>query len=505
MVNSRSFRNAVAVTMVVLLTTCSVWAAEPTEPSTDGILRAIPAGTLFCVRINNLDNTLTAATEFVKGIAPESFDAKSAVVTGVLGKMLGDENLTGVNMKRNFAVFGMNVPGDSPSPMPMGDMFIGALIPVRNYDNFISGSPNLSEPDDEGISTITVDGRPNGFAMKYRRFALCGPPGNRDKLIRVKELMGQRRQNLSSVLDAGDTELAANSPAWLYLNVKQGSNLVGPMVFGMLEQMKVKLQEMKESGEGPPMVDPSGIVNFYAGIFKIMMSGTEHVTVGLSPTYDKCNITVGIKAVPGTEMAEIVGGPVEGDFENLLGYLDDGTMMNLVGKVDHKSLKATYIKLFDLMGQMTTEGIPEEDLKELKNLTTKMIDAIGDSLAISFGVSSGESPAFSIKYVIKVRDEEAFKQVIEKELRMMEEGAFAELYKGFGMEVDLKVERDADTYKGIKIDAAKAAFKMGDDDSIQSQMIQKMLGDALDYRWALVEGYCVYSIGSDSKETIRKL
>ena len=94
---------------------------------------------------------------------------------------------------------------------------------------------------------------------------------------------------------------------------------------------------------------------------------------------------------------------------------------------------------------------------------------------------------------------------IEKELRMMQEGVLAKLYKGFGMEMDIKVERDADTYKGISIDAAKVVFRMGDEDSPQSQMLKIIWGDGLDYRWAFVDGYCTYSIGGDADKRIREL
>jgi hypothetical protein len=49
------------------------------------------------------------------------------------------------------------------------------------------------------------------------------------------------------------------------------------------------------------------------------------------------------------------------------------------------------------------------------------------------------------------------------------------------------------------------AFKIGDEKSPQTEMIKKIYGDALDYRWAFVEGYCVYSIGGGADQTIREL
>lgn len=506
MTNFRNLKNAVILATVVLLAAGSgVWAQRSAKPSSDGLLRVIPAKTLFCVRINKLDGTLGTANEFLKGVAPESFDAKAEVLSK-LGKLLGNENLRGVNTKGNFVLFGLNLPGEQASPNPMGNMFIGALMPVRDYEKLVSSSSNLGEPDDDGISTISVNDRPQGFATQLRRFALLSPPGARGNLIRVKKMMAQRGQGLVNALDAGEEELAASSPVWLYLNVQEGSQLIGPMVFAGLEKMKADLQKMKDSGQTPMMIDPAGIVSFYAGIIKMVIGGTEHIMVGLSPTSDICSLTVCMKAVPGTDMAEIVGGPVTGDFENMLGYLDDGAMMNVAGKVDHKSLKTAYMRMIDLVGQMVAGAMSEADVGQLKELTKQAIDAMGDSLALSVGVGGEGSCPFSAKYVLKVRDKEAFGKVIEKELQLMQEGeVLAKFYEGLGMEMDVEIDRNPDTYKQVRIDAAKVAFGMGDEDSQQAQMLKKMFGDALNYRWAFLDDYCVYSIGGDADKTIREL
>ncbi len=505
MFSSRSLKNVILVAIVAMLAVGGVWAAESARPRVSaGMLGAIPAKSLFCIRINNFEGTLGAANEFLKDIVPESFDAKAALFSK-LGSVLGDNDLKGINKKGNIAIFGVEVPSESAAPGPMGNMFIGALLPVTEYEDFISGNSNCSEPDEQGISTITVNGQPRGLATNFRRFALLCPPNASDNLIKVKEMLAQRRESLRRSLSPDERQQASNSPIWIYLNVKQGSKMVGPMLFGKLEQMKAQLQKLKESGEGPPMmVDPSGIINFYGGIFKMLLNGTDYVMLGLAPTSDSCSVTVGVKAVPETEMAAIVGSPVDGDFGNILGYLDDGAMINIGAKVDHPSLKAGYMKLFELVGQMIPGGIPEADLEKIKTLTTEGINALGDSIAVSVGVNGKGSTPFWGKYVIEVKDEKAFKELLEKELQMMEDGAFGELYKGFGMEMNVKINRGAGNYKGITIDAAKVNFKISEK-SLQSQMIGGMFGDGLDYSWAFVNNHCVYTIGGDADKMIREL
>jgi len=107
MVKSRNFRFTVIVPMyigiVLMLAAGSVWAERTARRGAAGMLGAIPAESLLCVRINRLDNSLGAVNEFLGGIAPESFDAKALI--SKLGSLLGDEQLRGVNKNGNFALF----------------------------------------------------------------------------------------------------------------------------------------------------------------------------------------------------------------------------------------------------------------------------------------------------------------------------------------------------------------------------------------------------------------
>ncbi len=139
-------------------------------------------------------------------------------------------------------------------------------------------------------------------------------------------------------------------------------------------------------------------------------------------------------------------------------------------------------------------------------MLTKGIDAMGDSLAITFGSKTDDASPFVGKYVIQVRDQAAFEEVLQKELKLMEEGeVLADLYKGFGMKMDVEIDEDAGTYKGVKIGAAKVTFKAGGDDAMQTKMFEKMFGDGIDYRWAFEKGNCLYTLGSDADQTVREL
>ncbi len=503
MVKSKSFRLAAVIAVVVLPAAGGVWAQRSAKLGAVGLMGSIPAESLFCVQINKIDDSLGAVNAYLKGIAPESFDAK-AMVFSKLGSLLGDEKLRGVNRNGNFALFAVTIPGDSQKD-PMGNLFIGALLPVRNYDNFISRNPNCGQPDEAGISTITVDSKPQALVTRFRRFALLCPPPCGEKLPQAKKILAQRKRSLVNNLDDNAKKLATSSSVWVYLNVKQGAPLIKPMLFGKLDQIKSELQKAKDSGQAPMMIDPSGVISFYGGIFKMLLEGTDRIAVVLSPSSESCNFTFSLKPLPGTEMADIVGQELGGNFDPMLSYLEDGAMMNIAGKVDHKSLITAYTKFLDLFGKMIPDSISENDLQALKELTTETINAIGDSLAITGKVDSEDSGPFRAKYIIEVKYKEAFEQAVDKLLKMMEDGVFNKLYKGFGIEMDVEINRDTGTYKGNSIGEALVKFKMGEDESMQGQMMAKMFGEGLEYRWTFAEKYFVYTIGADADQTLRAL
>jgi hypothetical protein len=489
--------------MAVLMTVGSAWATDAAKRTRGGALQMLPAETLFCVRVNNLDSTFTAVNEYLKGVAPDSFDAKDEVLSK-LTEMLGGKKPRAVNVKGTFAVFGVNLPSKEPAVNPFANLFVGGLVQVRNYRKFVSGNPNVGEADDEGISKITVDGEEEAIVTRKGRFAVVCPPRSRDKLIRFKKMRIGRKRGLGALLDDSEKELFRASPIWLYGNVQQASKLFAPMIFGQIEAMK-GLMKMTQEQNKIAMVNPAAIVDFYIEIFEMLLKGTDSLAIGIVPTAEKCTFTLQCKAVDDTLMAKLLVAPEGGNLLELLGYLENGTFVNVVTKVDRKGMNLGYMKMIDFFAAISPDAMGKAEVDKLKKLTAKSINAIGDCIAISMKPGDAKSGPFSFKYVIQVKDEQAFKEVIEEELKMIEDGMFDKMYKSFGLDVHLGIKRKTATYRGVEVGSAKLSFKMADEDSPEAEMIDKIWGKGLRYRWALLDGYCVYAFGGDCDKNIRKL
>jgi hypothetical protein len=503
MTYSKSFKKCVITVLAVLTTVGSAWAGDAAKKTRDRALQMLPADTLFCVRVNNLDSTCTAVNEYLKGVAPESFDVKEEVLSKLV-EMLGSKKPRGINVKGTFAIFGVNLPSKESEVKPFANLFVGALVQVRNYDSFVSRNPNVGEADDKGISKITVDGHEEAIVTRKGRFAVMCLTRSRDKLIRFKKMRIGRKRRLGAVLDESEKELLRASPIWLYGNVQQASKQFAPIVFAQIEAMKGLLKKSQEQGK-TAMVDPSAIVDFYIEMFEMVLKGTDRVGIGIVPTAEKCTFTLQCNAVDGTLLAQLLSAPEGGDLIELIGYLENGALMNVITKVDRKGMNLGYMKMIDLFASISPDAIGKAETDKLKKLTAKFINAIGDGVAISMKPGDEKSGPFSFKYVIQVKDEQAFKEVIEEELKMIDEGMFDKIYKSFGLDIHLKIERETATYRGVEIGSAKLSFKMADDDSPEAEMIDKIWGKGLQYRWALLDGYCAYGFGGDSEKIIHNL
>jgi len=93
---------------------------------------------------------------------------------------------------------------------------------------------------------------------------------------------------------------------------------------------------------------------------------------------------------------------------------------------------------------------------------------------------------------------------IQRKMRYFCHIHLGDLYKSFGMAMDVEVDEDADTYKGVKIGAAKVIVKPSGD-AMQAKIFENMFGDGLYYCWAFEKDTCVYTLGSDAKNTVREL
>ncbi|MBA7660180.1 hypothetical protein ES703_68180 [subsurface metagenome] len=509
MIKSKHPILSVAAVLSILFASAGLRAETSANPASDKLLQKIPAETLFVVRVNNFDYTLGQIDQFLAGASPMPMPL-SMVARMQLAGALGDPALNNIKTTGSFAVFGIPVPAESTQADSAPGIFIAALLPVTDYNQFVGNNPNCSPPDEKAISKITSK-TPAGqtrttLVTQLGSFALITSPDNYDRLVETaKSMAAPDAPALAGALDAAEAELAVKEPIWAYGNVQLASKIFGPIVLGKIEEMKTTMQNLESSGKSP-MGDPAAVMNMYAEIFKTLMKETKSLSIIVNPKPSVLNIRNTISAVPGTDMADMFTADDSTKQDNkLLAYLEDEAAMNAAGKVNKHLWKELYKKGIDLLTTFAGESMTAENIAKMKTLATEGIDCLGGQVACSFSIDPNSKPPFAIKYAVEIKDADKFNRVLDQSAELLNTGGIADFYEALGMKTSYTIKRGIESYKGVSIDSAQLVMKSTEPNSPQGQMIDQMYGDGFNYRWAIVDGLSVWAIGADVNSTIHEL
>ncbi|MBL7152277.1 MAG: DUF1080 domain-containing protein [Phycisphaerae bacterium] len=456
----------------------------------DPMMRLIPKDALFCVRINNLRDTLASVDKFAQGLIPLPIK---------LGAFIEGDEWNNVVKDGNFAVFGLVLEGEAQEDNPLASIFTGALVPVTDYKKVLSDNPDISKPDNKGISKADNGNGP--LVTKVGKFVLLCANKDYDKLVKAKKLLTAKTPGLRNAIDGAEYRRAAGKPIWAYVNVQVANQTFCPFISTKIGELKKQFKMMAPAQRGP-MADPGPIIDMYAALFGVIADEIQYYTFGLEAGEDGLIITETAAAREGTEMAQaFAAAPKAARGTKMLAHLEDGAIMNLAFRANSPFLSKAYIRSIDLLTFFG--GVSGEDLDALKRAMTDEFASLGDYLAFSF--KSEEDSPFVFKYVVQISDKARFAKALDQQIEMMNSDFFTDLYKNFGMKIHAKIERNTAKYKGVSIDSAKLAFSATDPDSEMDKMIEAMYGDGFDYRWAIVNDLALYVVGGDVDAQIREL
>ncbi len=512
------------ITILALFAPASLRGAEG-----DTLLEKIPADAIFCVRVNNLDKTTGIVDEYLMGIAPVM---TSGLIKGQLGMMFGNPELKGFNTGGSFAVFATAETG-KPEPN------IYFLLAVTDYSQIIDPNFRVSQPDTNGISTVGTGPKGQFFIKQLGSFALMS-----DEYSKLGDMAdsisGGKAAGLSTSLYTPQVIQASYEPIWCYINMPKVSAIYGELVSSGIEEIKkqaanpganiqTKIDNLERTKSKMAAADPNnaeiaqindqieslkdikqkmqtqkmpagmaGIMDAYGSCLKDFMQQTRSVTLICNPKPTVLNFRANVNALAGTEMAEMLVADGEHPAKNdLVGFAEDGAVMNFVGWMNNKAIKKMYAKIIDLMAQVTEKDSNAEDIVKIKLLINDMVDSIGNRFVCSFSIDPNAKPPFDAKYVLAIKDANKFNRTNDEFAQMWSGSAFDEFSKNLGMETSFTIKHGVDSYKGIPIDAAILSMKFADMNSPEYQMLNAMYGPGFEYRWANVNGFWVCRISGD--------
>lgn len=457
-------------------------AGAATDPAT-----LVPKDCLFCVKINSLDNALGQVDMFLTGLFPMGV---SMMAKMQMGQFLGGGQPQGVDTAGQFAIFAP-LPG-SPDPTALG-----VLVPVSSYATFVSGNPNVSAADAQGISQIGPAGQPMLIAREFEGYALVTLPDKAQFLTSAAKPTAA----LSGDLDAAETQRATKAPIWAYGNIQSSGKMFGPMIQAQLDSMK----QMMAQGQGPDAETAAGVMDMYSSMLNTLITDAKYASLALTPSTDKVSLSAVVASLPGSEMAQSLQGRTGGSNGKLMACLDNGAVMNLVGMETSllKKWNETYIN--ETMPKLMGSALTEAEVQQFKTMAQTAMDTFGGSLAMSLAPETKSKFPVAIKYAAELKDKAKFSEMLNKASEMLTSGSLAKFYEQTGMNMAFDVKQNVATYKGVGIDAMKFNMTPTNQDAPEAKEIKAILGDGVDIQMAATDGLLLYALDEDPATAVRGL
>ncbi|MFH1615265.1 MAG: hypothetical protein ABIG61_09305 [Planctomycetota bacterium] len=474
--------------LTIILSLSSLTPALSTPPK--DILDIIPQNALFCARINSFDYALYTLEQFLSGLSPMPISIMGRMQ---LGTLLGDPNLTTVNTAGTFAVFAIPVSTPNQPPDTAQALIIG-LIPVKNYNDFVTGNSNCSAPDADGISTLGT----KMLVADSGGYALIANVKDRDKFL---ALTSSDMPKLAATIAPDQSAKARTAAIWAYVNMEQVSSVFGPVIAARLDDMKKMINTASQNNQ------PSAqFINIYFDFIKAFINETKTLTAVIKPTPIVCNLNCTVTAKPGTQLASMLQqDPAAATGNPLMGYLPDGAVFNFAGKMNCPAMKKFNEKMLDLVTSMMAAKSPPQTIEKIKSLYKNYFEYLGDNMAFAYLPDTGSKPPIAFSSAVQIKDPNAMKQFIRQGFDIFNTELAAFYEETMKIKISLSPITLVENYKDVPIESAKMQIKILDPNAPGAKELEQLYGQSFEFRWAYVNGLLVCASGSSVQVTIHDL
>lgn len=503
-------RRTVIIKLLAICVAVGAFSQSALAAAEKDVLSLVPSESLFAIRVNSLDYTLGEIDKFITGISPVPMGLRM-IVRAQLAEGLGSPELAGLDMNGDIAVFGIageaNYDGSPPT------VYFGVLVPVSDFEKFVSGNANIGDPDGNGIISMppkTDDDSESWLVgMKAGNHVLFTLGQWYEPLLSYKEFLSQADDkwadmpSMAVAFDADNLKESKSKPIWMYGDVQKVTEAFGSFLEDKYEEVKAEITENMKNNPSGPAIDPTPFIELYKGIIEMFLTQTDYVTVMLEPKADVLRISEKVAAVPGSDLAGMLVKDIKpGD--KLRTVKVDGAAVSFTGFIG-ESWKHTYDKLFDALPALMGDSVDAESMEDMRKLTAESIDMLGGPVTGWFSLLPDTTPPFTVKYIVKVNDEKKFKELVERETEVFSKSGFGDIYKSLGIKLGYEIKQGGDSYKGTSIDTARLSMESTDGDSEIGKVINALYGGGFDYRWAVKDGHALVAVGGKADAAIRQM
>ena len=476
---------------IIILSLLVLISITQIAPAQTNVFQAVPADSLFVVRVHNLEYTLGTVDQFLVGLSPMPV-AMSMMGRMQLANAIGDANLASVDMRGDFAVFGIATPKSVAGDIP--NVFIGILLHVSDYSKMLSTNKTASQPDANGIATI---GPKKILITDANGYALISPDQNYENMLFAAKAIK------SSSLAPRLTRLPAKTDSiWAFGDIKTVMKHYGPKLYSEIDKAKAKMAEPSN----PDAKAAAPFLAIYMDMAKAILSQTNDLSLALNFQPDRIALHKTLTPIPDSNFAKLlaVSNPSKTSGHKLMAYMPADSIMSMAYNIDKPFIIKLYEQFFKVFGPAMGSEFNQEKQKEFVDLASKAINSLGDSLAFSMNASE-KTPPFNFAYVLNVQDQKALKETINDGMAQMKLEIWQQLFKKFGIDIRYTYTENAEKYKDVAIDKVIMTQTVLDQNLPQAKQLANFYGPAFVQKIAYVNDLALIAGGGDVNDLTASL
>lgn len=306
MATSNHTKAGVCLAFLIVLS-CAFWplggqtleAANAGSPggNAGAIVGIAPSDSAFVLEIDSFEYTLSTVDQFLQGVSPLPMGLRM-LVRAQLGQILGNPALPGLDMNGTVGAFAMApanpVPPDQIDPEnPDHDGFTAILVPVTDYNQFISANPNCGSADAQGVSKLDISPTDTALIKQAGSYAFVAGEKFYDQAIAVaNDIAAAAAAPAQAGADVFVPQVAGK-PVRLFIDVKK-------LVAGAAPAMD-QVRQMQAGGQQAQGLPPQMMSMDFSAMAENL--DLEFVTVGLSASADVLNLSADAVALPNSKLA----------------------------------------------------------------------------------------------------------------------------------------------------------------------------------------------------------
>ncbi len=444
----------------------------------DKALKVLPDNSLLCIKLNGIETSLSQLDNYLMGVSPF---LPGMLVKGQLGALLGNPALAGLDQQGSLVIF--VVPATDPAgPMPV---MPGLLVPVTDYQTFISGSQTCNDMGN-GMAMMTMEDVPPLQIVQAGDFALMAPAGMVDMEALKQQLRLSGGSSLGQGLSKAAVKEATSNSLWVYANLQQVNAMFGPMLQMGAMSAKQELQAM--AAQQPEM---GQLVSMIDSILAMLdQLGTATVSLNAQPT--SLNLTGSFSAASGSALAKALDNKADhANLDRMMGQMDTSAMMSMAGSYEGEQVAQLMELVLGDIGKTFSDKLKAAGtISKVQHMNIKK-DAEG-------------KPGMAAVSLALVDNPKPMAEMMSNPNAMMESLGMNQLLEnsGAGMSFETSEPETMFSHQGVEVKGVTQKMVLDNPDAPENQMAAAMGTDTV-IRWAVMDKTVVSATGTGCDDEIK--